>query len=94
MDPTEGCPHGHGEEVDLFVVAVDEVNLVHRSDNERSTSSPWPRGQPLVGSIDEDEVHQPCRCRFGNVVAVDEIDIVIATVDEVDLVALLLVTRL
>ena len=31
--------HGHAEEVDLFVVAVDGVKVVHRSDDERSTSS-------------------------------------------------------
>ena len=30
---------GHKEEVDLFVVAVDGVKVVHRSDGERSTSS-------------------------------------------------------
>ena len=45
--------HGHKEEVDLFVVDVDEVDLVHRSDEDAwSTSSSWPRGRPSVGSID------------------------------------------
>ena len=45
--------HGHKEEVDLFVVDVDEVDLVHRSDEDAwSISLSWPRGQPSVGSID------------------------------------------
>ena len=31
--------HGHEEEVDLFFVAANGVEVVHRSDDERSTSS-------------------------------------------------------
>ena len=69
----------------LSVVAMDEVNLVRRYDDERSTSSSWPQGRPSVGSINE--VHRPFRRGRGNVVPVDENDTIVVAVEEVDLVA-------
>ena len=70
--------HGYEEEVDLFVVAADEVDLIHRSDDERSTSSSWPRRRPFLGI---DESHPTLV-----VGALGEVDLVLVAVDEIDLV--------
>ena len=70
--------HGHEGEVDLFVMAVDGVEAVHRSDDERST---------LLVMATRSTFRRVPRSANLVVVAVDEIDPVVAAVDEVDLVA-------